>query len=113
MLLHPYPSCRQPEKVGRGGVLNDNAARAVAPPTPAHSNPKTGRTHQIRIHLKSIGHPIICDKLYAPKRECLLGFKRLALHARELRVKNVSNETLILEAPFPDDFEDALREIAS
>ena len=41
--------------------------------------PKTGRTHQIRVHLASLGHPIIGDKVYAAKRPNLLG--RLFLHA--------------------------------
>jgi 23S rRNA pseudouridine1911/1915/1917 synthase len=43
--------------------------------------PKTGRTHQIRVHFSAIQHPIIGDKLYAPGRPLLLGFTRLALHA--------------------------------
>jgi 23S rRNA pseudouridine1911/1915/1917 synthase len=43
--------------------------------------PLTGRTHQIRVHLASIGHPIISDHLYAPERRQLLGYTRPALHA--------------------------------
>src|SRR3989344_7038486 len=39
--------------------------------------PKTGRTHQIRVHFKAINHPVVCDKLYAPKRDCALGFGRV------------------------------------
>ena len=46
--------------------------------------PKTGRTHQLRVHLKAINHQIVADSLYAPKREQILGFKRLALHAYAL-----------------------------
>ena len=46
--------------------------------------PKTGRTHQIRVHLKAIHHPIVCDPLYAPKKPCDLGISRLGLHARSL-----------------------------
>lgn len=76
--------------------------------TYAEAYPKTGRMHQIRIHFKSIGHPVVCDKLYAPKRLCLLGFKRLALHARVLSIEVPSGKRLILEAPLPSDFERAL-----
>jgi 23S rRNA pseudouridine1911/1915/1917 synthase len=71
-------------------------------------SPKTGRTHQIRVHFKAINHPVVCDKLYAPKRECGLGFGRLALHARSLSFKLQSGETITVEAEFPQDFENAL-----
>jgi 23S rRNA pseudouridine1911/1915/1917 synthase len=71
------------------------------------AKPKTGRTHQIRVHFKSIHHPVVCDKLYAPKREPALGFKRTALHASMLEVELMSRERLIIEAPFPPDFKKA------
>ncbi len=70
--------------------------------------PRTGRTHQLRVHLKAINYPILCDKLYAPRRECLLGFKRLALHARSLSFILPSGKDLFIEAPYPKDFETAL-----
>ena len=41
--------------------------------------PKTGRTHQIRVHMKFINHPVACDSLYDPKGFCLKGINRLAL----------------------------------
>ncbi len=75
--------------------------------------PKTGRTHQIRVHLKAISHPVICDSLYAPKRECLLGFKRLALHALELGFKNLSGSQVEVEAPYPPDFKGAIESFDS
>ncbi len=70
--------------------------------------PKTGRTHQIRVHMKAINHPVICDSLYAPKRPSLLGFERLALHARMVTCKHPNGSVLSLEAPYPEDFEHAL-----
>jgi 23S rRNA pseudouridine1911/1915/1917 synthase len=66
--------------------------------------PKTGRTHQLRVHAKSIGHPIICDKRYAPKKKCELGFDRLALHAHAISFSNISGERVFLEADLPNDF---------
>ncbi|MDP3661307.1 MAG: RluA family pseudouridine synthase [bacterium] len=71
--------------------------------------PLTGRTHQLRVHLKAINYPVVCDKLYAPKRGCALGFARLALHARSLTLALLSGKPLKIQAPYPEDFERALR----
>jgi len=70
--------------------------------------PTTGRTHQLRVHLKAIHHPIVCDKLYAPKRECALGFTRLALHAHTLTIPAGEGKETAFEAPLPADFKAAL-----
>lgn len=70
--------------------------------------PKTGRTHQIRVHLKAIHHPVICDSLYAPKQQCILGFERLALHAFCIAVELPGGERHTFEAPLPQDFERAI-----
>ncbi len=70
--------------------------------------PKTGRTHQIRVHFKAIGHPLVCDKLYAPKRECMPELGRLGLHAWRLTLRGQGGEILTLEAPLPEDMEKAL-----
>jgi len=73
--------------------------------------PKTGRTHQIRVHMKAINHPVVCDARYAPKQLCILGFTRLALHARQISIIVPSGVGMTLEAPFPDDFLQALTEL--
>lgn len=73
--------------------------------------PRTGRTHQVRVHFKAIGHPIVCDPLYAPKRYCPRELGRLALHALSLEFKNQSGELLRIEAPLPADMEQALASI--
>jgi 23S rRNA pseudouridine1911/1915/1917 synthase len=67
-------------------------------------SPETGRTHQIRVHLKSIGHPIVHDTLYAPKGKVLLGFFRTALHSFSIDVVTPTQKVLHIEAPLPDDF---------
>lgn len=71
--------------------------------------PHTGRTHQIRVHCKAINHPVVCDALYAPKREPLLGFTRLALHAHTLSLTLPSGEDKQFTAPLPPDFEQAMK----
>jgi 23S rRNA pseudouridine1911/1915/1917 synthase len=69
--------------------------------------PKTGRTHQIRVHLKAINHPVVCDGLYAPKQRPALGLFRLALHAYRLTLKLPSGKEKMVEAPLPEDFVEA------
>jgi 23S rRNA pseudouridine1911/1915/1917 synthase len=70
--------------------------------------PKTGRTHQIRVHFKAINYPLLADKLYAPGKENTLGFARLALHSREVEFKNVAGKKISVVAPYPDDFKKAI-----
>lgn len=67
--------------------------------------PKTGRTHQIRVHCAAIQHPIIADVLYGPGRAKLLGFERLALHALSITIAHpTSGKTITFSAPLPQDF---------
>lgn len=66
--------------------------------------PKTGRTHQIRVHFASVGRPIVGDVLYGSGRENLLGFGRLALHALSLGVRHPNGEDMLFKAPLPPDF---------
>lgn len=73
--------------------------------------PRTGRTHQIRVHLKAVGHPILADKLYAPKAPLALGFNRVALHASSIVFKNMQGEEKRVEALLPDDFKRGLAEL--
>jgi len=66
--------------------------------------PKTGRTHQIRVHMKYMHHPIVSDPLYAGKRKPALGFKRQALHAHKISF-SWGGGVVSVEAPFPEDFQ--------
>ncbi|MEK7100009.1 MAG: RluA family pseudouridine synthase [Patescibacteria group bacterium] len=70
--------------------------------------PETGRTHQIRVHLKAIHHPVVCDPLYAPNQKCDLGFGRLGLHAYSLDIPLMSGERMLISAPIPEDLKPAL-----
>jgi 23S rRNA pseudouridine1911/1915/1917 synthase len=67
-------------------------------------HPKTGRTHQIRVHMKFINHPVACDSLYNPGKPCPRGFKRLALHAKSIEFKNLKGEIIKIESPLPKEF---------
>ncbi|MEJ0053677.1 MAG: RluA family pseudouridine synthase [bacterium] len=70
-------------------------------------NPETGRTHQIRVHLKAIHHPVVCDPLYAPNHPCDLGTSRLALHAYSLDFPLPSGSRKEVVAPIPKDLKPA------
>ncbi len=72
-------------------------------------SPETGRTHQLRVHMKAIGHPIISDTRYHTLSA--LGFTRLALHASRLAFSHSTGREITLEAPFPADFTEALDKI--
>lgn len=70
------------------------------------AHPKTGRTHQIRSHLAAIGHPILCDKLYAGKKFiCPAGLTRQFLHASAVELTLPPGSRLRLEADLPEDLE--------
>lgn len=89
----------------------------------------TGRTHQIRVHAKHIGHPVVCDELYGDGNPVLLSslkhkFKlskneleerpllhRLALHAKNLNFTNTNGELIKLEAPLPKDLKALLQQL--
>ncbi|MBA2443524.1 MAG: RluA family pseudouridine synthase, partial [Rubrobacter sp.] len=68
----------------------------------------TGRTHQIRVHLSAIGHPVYADPLYG---EAVPG-RRLWLHAECLSFEHpVTGEPLEFEAPVPEDLRESAREL--
>ncbi len=83
----------------------------------------TGRTHQIRVHMAHINHPVIGDQLYGgrprfPKnadeslRDVIKSFKRQALHACKLSfIHPVSKEQLTFHAPLPEDFKRLIKAI--
>jgi len=65
--------------------------------------PFTGRTHQLRVHLAFLGHPILGDEKYGKKS----AFSRLALHAKSLGFTHPrTNKKLYFESPLPDEFQD-------
>lgn len=72
------------------------------------AEPKTGRTHQIRVHFKAIHHPIVADSLYAPKQPRLFGFERLALHSVSISFVGIDGKKIFAVASYPADFEKAV-----
>ena len=76
---------------------------------------ETGRTHQIRVHLASIGHPLLGDPVYGKRTvKPALEFHRQALHARRLGLVHPrSAAALTWEAPLPDDMRELLQRLKS
>lgn len=70
--------------------------------------PKTGRTHQIRVHLSALGYPVVGDKLYAPKNKLendLRLFQRMMLHAHSITILHpVSQKSVTYTANLPEKF---------
>jgi len=67
----------------------------------------TGRTHQIRVHMASIGHPLVADELYGGS--ALAGMRRQALHACRLAfVHPVTQQSMVFKAILPEDLNQAL-----
>lgn len=74
--------------------------------------PKTGRTHQLRVHLNEMGHPILGDFQYCRQFDALYKPERLLLHAQAISFPHPKNKRLLtITSPFPKDFLKAIREL--
>jgi len=72
--------------------------------------PKTGRTHQIRVHLNGIGHPVLGDVHYGKRFRCRYRPSRVMLHAKKISFKHpMIGDKINITAPIPDDMKEAIR----
>ena len=122
--MHPY----QREKMAiREGHSTSRDARSVYEVVERFRGfailrvlPKTGRTHQIRVHMAHLGCPVLCDRLYGGRSQITVGelqgelpsgevvLARHALHARRLKLQHpVSQEEIEFSAPLPADLANA------
>jgi 23S rRNA pseudouridine1911/1915/1917 synthase len=105
------------EEDGKHAVTHYRLRERFRAHTLIQCNLETGRTHQIRVHMGHIGHPLVGDPLYGgglklPKRatpelvSALRGFRRQALHAERLSFEHpVTHDVLTFEAKRPDDMD--------
>ena len=116
-------------KKGKGSLTNYEVLEDYGIYSLVQFEIQSGRTHQIRVHTKYIGHPIICDELYGDGKPILLSsFKkkyklsqndleerpiisRLALHSHSLRFKDMHQTEFFLEAPLPKDMKALLQQL--
>ena len=96
---------------GRPATTTYRVQQYYAAHTLAEVHPATGRTHQIRVHLSAIGHPVVGDRVYSPRADTL-GLHRYFLHAWRLGFSHpVTSEWLELEAAIPDELKQLLGEL--
>lgn len=69
------------------------------------ATPKTGRTHQIRVHFFAFDHPLVGDPLYQMRKYVPISTGRLMLHAHKLTLKIIDGEEKTFTAPIPSEFE--------
>ncbi len=90
---------------GKRAITHITPLAAAAPGSLLDIRLETGRTHQIRVHLSAIGHPLAGDWLYGQKNAA-----RPMLHAARLEMTHpLTNQPLRVVAPVPDDFREELR----
>lgn len=85
-------------------AFNEKASLVLA-------SPRTGRTHQIRVHLKHVGCPVLHDPIYSRKKESFAQ-ERLLLHAYRLSFEHpITKDTIRITAPLPDDMKQWIQKL--
>ncbi|MFA6386784.1 MAG: RluA family pseudouridine synthase [Candidatus Paceibacterota bacterium] len=91
----------------KGGLNQNNKFSYI------EAYPKTGRTHQIRVHMRYINHPVVSDPLYRGSNVFALGMKRLALHSHFITFRLPGGELKTIESPLPLDFKKVIKKYLS
>jgi 23S rRNA pseudouridine1911/1915/1917 synthase len=108
------------EKGGKPSLTEYSPLQRFRGYTLIEARPKTGRTHQIRVHMAAIGHPLMVDPLYAGREAIMLselkaGYRpkkgrpekplinRLTLHSSAVRLKGLDGAEICIEAEYPKD----------
>jgi 23S rRNA pseudouridine1911/1915/1917 synthase len=107
MPIERNPKQPQTFRVGSNGkdaVTQYKVLKTTARYSLVELRPTTGRTHQLRVHLKKLGHPIVGDSLYSGQPA-----RRLFLHAKELELTLPNKQRQVFRVPVPPEFEEQLR----
>lgn len=99
-------------KNGKEAVTHYKVLSALSDYTYMEFELETGRTHQIRVHMASIGHPLLGDAVYGPKK-CPFELKGQTLHAMTIGfVQPKTGEKIVVEAPLPEYFVNLLKKLS-
>lgn len=126
--VHPHQrakmAIRARHLTSRDAVTSYEVSERFGRFTAVRIMPRTGRTHQIRVHMAHIGSPILCDRLYAGHSRITRGeirgqgkdelvlLQRVALHARRLKITHpLTGKTIEFSAPIPPDIAAVLAEL--
>jgi len=91
---------------GKPAVTHYEVIETYAQATLLRCRLETGRTHQIRVHLASLGHPLYGDPVYGQRRRLAVPFPRQALHAQKLTVEHpVTGKSMAWKSPLPADMQ--------
>lgn len=100
------------EKNGKEAITHYKVLERFRDYTYIECQLETGRTHQIRVHMSSIGHPLLGDEVYAPGRKHHFHLNGQTLHAKILGFQHpTSNEYIETDAPLPEYFETLLNKL--
>lgn len=100
-------------KQGRPAITHYKVLQRFGDFTHIQCELETGRTHQIRVHMSSIGHPLLGDEVYGPAKCPIKNLQGQTLHARILGIVHPrTGEYMEFNAPLPDYFEGLLRKLS-
>ncbi len=103
-----HPTRMRVHSEGRDAVTHYEEIRPVGDDTLIEVTLETGRTHQVRVHMAAIDHPVIGDRVYGPGSS-VRGLDRLFLHANRLGFDHpISGEPMVIESPLPPELVDLL-----
>ncbi|HLY71971.1 MAG TPA: RNA pseudouridine synthase, partial [Puia sp.] len=118
-----------PDKKGKPSITDYEVLEEFGSYSLVQFHIHTGRTHQIRVHMQHLGHPVVCDELYGNGEPVLVSsfkkkFKlskfaeeekpilsRLALHAWSLEIPDANGNEYTIEAPMPKDMKAFLQQL--
>jgi len=101
-----------PNQRARTAITNIEVLEQLGRFTLVIAKLETGRTHQIRVHMSHINHPILGDIVYGPERNQPFGLTGQILHARELHFNHpVTGEKMSFDSPLPEYFQEVYRKI--